>query len=64
MATETQRWEYKVARFKASTFFKLGVDPAEVTEQLNQLGRDGWEPVHVVERDRYPTPVFYLKRPA
>jgi hypothetical protein len=31
---------------------------------LNQLGRDGWELVHVVEGYGVPSPVFYLKRPA
>ena len=58
------RWTYKVVRFKAPTFFKLRRDPEEIAEQLNQLGRDGWELVHVVEGYGVPSPVFYLKRPA
>ena len=64
MNTET-RWIYKVVRFKPSNFFKLrNSDPDEVAEQLNQLGRDGWELVHVVEGYGVPLPVFYLKKPA
>jgi hypothetical protein len=31
---------------------------------LNQLGRDGWELVHVVEGYGVPSPVFYFERPA
>lgn len=62
MVTETQRWEYKAVRFKSSTFFKLGLDLDEVTEQINQMGRDGWELLQVVEQQGSPTPVFYFKR--
>ncbi len=58
------RWIYKVVRFKSSTFFKLRPDPEEITDQLNQLGREGWELVQVVEGYGVPSPVFYLKRPA
>jgi hypothetical protein len=58
------RWIYKVVRFKSSSFFKMRADPDEITDQLNQLGRDGWELVHVVEGYGVPSPVFYLKRPA
>jgi hypothetical protein len=58
------RWTYKVVRFKSSTFFRLRPDPDEVAELLNQLGRDGWELVHVVEGYGVPLPVLYLKRPA
>lgn len=63
MTADTQ-WAYKVFRFKSSTFFKLHPDPDEVTEQLNKLGREGWELVHVVEGYGVTTPIFYLKRPA
>ncbi|HEX5354067.1 MAG TPA: DUF4177 domain-containing protein [Rhodanobacteraceae bacterium] len=62
--TSDSRWTYKVFRFKSATFFKLHPDPDEVSEQLNQLGREGWELVSVVEGYGVPTPVFYLKRPA
>ena len=58
------RWAYKIVRFKSSTFFKLRPDPDEMADQLNQLGREGWEPVHAVEGYGVPSPVFYLKRPA
>jgi hypothetical protein len=58
------RWTYKVFRFKSSTFFKLRPDPDEIADQLNQLGREGWELVSVVEGYGVPMPVFYLKRPA
>ncbi|MES2403320.1 MAG: DUF4177 domain-containing protein [Pseudomonadota bacterium] len=64
MNTET-RWTYKVVRFKPSNFFRLrNPDPDEVTDQLNQLGREGWELVHVVEGYGVTLPVFYLKRQA
>lgn len=63
MTTDTH-WTYKVVRFKPSTFFRLHPDPDEVAEQLNQLGREGWELVQVVEGYGVPSPVFYLKRPA
>lgn len=64
MNTE-KRWIYKVVRFKPSSFFKLrNPDPDEVTDQLNQLGREGWELVHVVEGYGVSLPVFYLKQPA
>jgi hypothetical protein len=63
MTTDTC-WTYKVVRFKSATFFKLHPDPDEVAERLNQLGREGWELVHVVEGYGVPSPVFYLKRPA
>ncbi len=62
MNNET-RWTYKVVRFKSSSFFKLHADPDRVADQLNQLGRAGWELVHVVEGYGVPSPVFYLKRP-
>jgi hypothetical protein len=63
MNTEA-RWTYKVIRFKSSSFFKLHPDPDEVADQLDQLGHEGWELVHVVEGYGVPSPVFYLKRPA
>ncbi|HJP98072.1 MAG TPA: DUF4177 domain-containing protein [Rhodanobacteraceae bacterium] len=62
--TPDTRWTYKVVRFKSATFFKLRPDPDEIADQLNQLGREGWELVHVVEGYGVPSPVFYLKRPA
>jgi hypothetical protein len=61
--TPDTRWTYKVVRFKSANFFKLHPDPEEVTDLLNQLGRDGWELVHVVEGHGVPSPVLYLKRP-
>ncbi|HLI16896.1 MAG TPA: DUF4177 domain-containing protein [Rhodanobacteraceae bacterium] len=63
MTSET-RWTYKVVRFKSPAFFRMHPDPDEVAEQLNQLGRDGWELVQVVEGYGVPSPIFYLKRPA
>lgn len=57
------RWSYKVVRFKSSKFFKLHPDPEEIADLLNQMGRDGWELVHVVEGYGVPSPVLYLKRP-
>lgn len=63
MSPET-RWTYKVIRFQSSKFFRLRPDPGEVADQLNQLGRDGWELVHVVEGYGVPSPVLYFKKPA
>jgi hypothetical protein len=39
-------WEYNVIAYEPDTgFFSLGgkVDPADMRERLNQLGREGWE---------------------
>ncbi len=58
------RWTCKVARFKSSNFFKLHPDPDEAGDLPNQLDRDGWELVYVVEGYGVPSPVFYFKRPA
>ncbi len=63
MAADAPRWTYKVVPFRPSTFFKLRPDPDEIADQLNKLGRDGWELVSVVEGFGIPSPVFYLKRP-
>lgn len=60
MAIETQRWNYKI--FKPKSNWLGSYDPDALAEQLNQLGRDGWELVSVVGTSA--APAFYLKRPA
>lgn len=37
------RWEYKTVRFKKRSFFSGALDTEELNQQLDALGRDGWE---------------------
>jgi len=37
--------------------------PKKSIDLLNQLGRDGWELVHIVEGYGVPSPMFHLERP-
>ena len=56
------QWEYRVVRVKPSGIWKLQPDPEEIEEQLNRLGRDGWERVGAVEGSGVISPAFCLKR--
>lgn len=40
------RWEYKIIEIKRR-FFTGGINPEAFEEQLNSLGREGWELVAV-----------------
>ena len=37
------RWEYTTLKVDVHGWFGPKVDPARITEQLNQHGREGWE---------------------
>ncbi|HWK55104.1 MAG TPA: DUF4177 domain-containing protein [Hyphomicrobiales bacterium] len=41
------RWEYKVVRFKKGSFMTGQLDMQELEQQLNELGREGWELVSI-----------------
>lgn len=61
MATEQQRWTYKVVKIRPGF---LGPDPQRLQDTLNQFGRDGWELVSTSTPSQgYFSTVLYLKRP-
>jgi len=37
------RWEYKVIKFSKRNFFSGTVDVESLEDELNRLGREGWE---------------------
>lgn len=41
------RWEYKTIKFKKSSFFSGSLDTDELNQEINALGRDGWELVSI-----------------
>ncbi len=41
------RWEYKTLKFKKRSFFSGALNADELNQELNTLGRDGWELVSV-----------------
>lgn len=43
------RWEYKTINFTKRSFFTGVVDSAALDEQLNNMGRDGWELVSAIQ---------------
>jgi len=55
------RWEYKVVEAKRS-FMSGGIKTEAFEQQLNELGRDGWELV-TVNQNQIHKVVAVLKRP-
>lgn len=48
------QWEYKTLEFDAKGFWVGGiVDSAQINEQLNKAGMDGWELVSMVNTNQY-----------
>lgn len=43
------RWEYKTINFKKRSFFSGALDTEELNQQLDALGRDGWELVSMCQ---------------
>ena len=41
------RWEYKTIKFKKRSFFSGSLDTDELNQEINALGRDGWELVSI-----------------
>ena len=41
------RWEYKTISFKKRSFFSGSINVDELNQQLDALGRDGWELVSI-----------------
>jgi hypothetical protein len=41
------RWEYKTLSFKKRSFFSGAIKAEELNQQLDALGREGWELVSV-----------------
>jgi hypothetical protein len=42
------RWEYKTLSFKKRSFFSGAIDAEALNQQLDALGREGWELVSVL----------------
>ena len=61
MANDTQRWIYKVVTFKVGFF---GFKPEAIEEEMNKLGRDGWELVVANQGYGQAGPTLFFKRPA
>jgi hypothetical protein len=58
--TRPTRWEYETIRPPRDETKKEARDP---TEELNELGADGWELVETIEYDGGGTKYLVLKRP-
>ena len=61
----SDQWEYKTIDYKQTSFFGGSVKLEPLEEQLNELGRIGWELVSVVSNRRgsgAPGLVLVLKR--
>jgi len=43
------RWEYKTINFKKRSFFSGALNIEELNQQLDVLGRDGWELVSMCQ---------------
>lgn len=59
------RWEYKTLSFKKRSFFSGSIDAEAFNQQLDALGRDGWELVSICPNSFMGAPsgvVAVLKR--
>ena len=51
------RWEYKTITCKKRSFFSGALDAEALTQQLDGLGRDGWELVSICPGSFFGAPV-------
>lgn len=59
------RWEYKTIAFKKRRFFTGAIDADALNQQLDGLGRDGWELVSICPGSFFGAPsgvIAVLKR--
>lgn len=56
----SERWTYRVERFKPGFF---GFSSARLEECLNQLGMQGWELIAAVQTHSLRGAMPYLKKP-
>lgn len=59
------RWEYKTLSFKKRSFFTGAVDADALNQQLDALGREGWELVSICPGSFFGAPsgvIAVLKR--
>lgn len=61
MPDSTRRWEYRSLRPPRESTKQEAADP---TEQLNELGADGWELTETIAYSGGGTKYLILKRPA
>lgn len=61
MAGDSQRWIYSVIKIKLGFF---GFKPEAGEEQINRLGRHGWELVSTFQAYGQSGPTLFFKRPA
>lgn len=58
-------WEYKIVSFEKVSFLSNKMKHEELEQQLNELGREGWELVSAESRTSYSSDkemVLFLKR--
>lgn len=58
----SERWQYKVQEIKPS--FLGSIKPADIEEQLQALGMQGWELVNAVHATPMGPTLLFLKRRA
>lgn len=61
MATEKQRWIYKTVTIKIGF---MGFKPEAAEDEMNKLGREGWELVSTLQPYGQSGPTLFFKRPA
>jgi hypothetical protein len=61
MAIDTQRWTYKIIRIKLGF---LGFKPEAAEDEINRLGKEGWELVSTFQGYGQGVPTLFFKRPA
>lgn len=60
MVTDTQRWTYKIIKIKLGF---LGFNPKAAEDEINRLGKEGWELVGAFQAYGQNGPTLFFKRP-